>query len=1642
MNRQVNHAAASPDLLGLEPPFAETLEPDREWQLPAALLEDAPYAEALEAVLEPQAYVQDQLESEAGTAHSFKGCTTAEKGLLIDAADRSLLAVQHAAAFVGSAHGRPDRMSNATRQLLLNHFHTTERGHLRFILTRLMRIAKALNEGIRFKAERKCKAGPKERVCGYAYTTQLFGGFGDVHICFDKRPGHCDFGTLPPDEQEIILIHEIAHRRVGIEDKAYAHDGRYTKLSASQALDNADSYATFAVEAKNALSEAFVSEDPLPGSEGEIEQLEPLWQPHRPVPAEPAGGVRFPSGLVLPLATGAIGKGEEHWDPNDTGLPLLAAGSVLGEKLSPHFTVRELASSGGVAARVARISPELVRVLELIRDRAGRAVRITSGYRSWKRNRAVYASRGQEATKSRHCSGQAVDCKVAGMTGVQLAKLALDAAGPDLAIGIGGDFIHVDVRGTWTLWTYLKGQAGRDATASVRAYRAALLKARRPDPAPTPPRPSPPRPTPSSANRIVVDRHLLLQVHRGTGPDLVLKWNRIPETGRIDVIVHFHGFADRAMHLVRDKEPISGLDLLSPTGGGGRLRPTLAILPRGRFVGDQPRRNPRAFEFPALIGPGALEALIHDCLQRVSAHAGTKLTMDRLIITGHSGGGAPIRALLAHMDPDEVQILDGMYGSGETLTDWARKRIERDITRPGAIPPSLRVLYNSKSGTGRYSEELWRRLCPILAPAAAARLRRYFRVERTAVGHDDIPRRFGWRLLADAGADLPDVQTLACDPSPGAPGDAQREWLRDPITSTEWSEAGVAEPEWQEAIESEEPESLAEAEGEAELAESEEPETTEQGEELDWHDHEADRARWLADSGEGEWLEDPGSEAFSRDVLTGELTEAEEDRAEPEAVGQGEELDWLDYEAGRDRCLASSGEDEWSEYPNSEASSPDTLTEKLITGEENWQGWPDRENDEEQPWSETHERLPESLEFDTLDNLLGYEAGRGTELADRLKGIAAFTLGPTLRRGSRGLAVSALQRGLITLGAQIAEDGTFGPNTERAVREFQARSGLTPDGIAGPRTKAALAAALGSGPRPAPTPPAPVPPSPTPPRPSDDGETVKAFAERLAQEWNRLSNGRVGAEAKRNWLLNDYAQTLEGARRRFGSAKSEDAIRRAWMISREQQMLFDTRQSPTVKPLGGFGPPTARVPLVANSRIDGSDKAPVAPITVRFADEFKRRFGGKVSVSTYRGHGGGSFRDRGYSLDLFVPGRDGRGFYQQKDAVDLLRAINTAANAVGVRWRVIYNDFAVADAINRELGRRHVIFVGQPRVANGQVMGLNWHGPDPLILHFHLDLAPNPGSEGEQETWSEVDAVQEEGIDREDRSFEQLSALETLFDSEADAGSSTIERLKGVAEFLLGPPLRRGSRGSAVAALQRALNRLGHDMAVDGAFGPSTERAVQAFQGKAGLSVDGIVGPATKAALAAALRGTPPPAPRPAPTPPPDLSGKKLTPSQFVRAFGPSARASEATFRVPALVTLGQAALESGWGEHAPRFNFFGVKAKAADPEDSRQLLRTREVLATPNAKFPEVISVTPRPDGRYEYVVRDWFRAYPNAEASFADHGGLLSKAPRYAKAFTVTNDPYAFATEIARAKYATDPSYKDVLHRVMRTIEKTGLL
>ena len=118
---------------------------------------------------------------------------------------------------------------------------------------------------------------------------------------------------------------------------------------------------------------------------------------------------------------------------------------------------------------------------------------------------------------------------------------------------------------------------------------------------------------------------------------------------------------------------------------------------------------------------------------------------------------------------------------------------------------------------------------------------------------------------------------------------------------------------------------------------------------------------------------------------------------------------------------------------------------------------------------------------------------------------------------------------------------------------------------------------------------------------------------------------------------------------------------------------------------------------------------------------------------------------------------------------------------------------------------------------------------------------------------------------------------------------------------------------------------------------------------------------------------------------------------------------------IPASFMLGQAGHETGWGKSeiknadgSSSFNLFGIKAGKGWTG------KVAEVTTT------EYINGTPR-----KVVAK--FRAYDSYEDSFRDYARLITESPRYEKAQATakTGSAVAFAAELQKAGYATDPEY-----------------
>lgn len=114
-------------------------------------------------------------------------------------------------------------------------------------------------------------------------------------------------------------------------------------------------------------------------------------------------------------------------------------------KLSANFKVNEFACTDG--SDPIFIDSELVSILQKIRSYFGKAVTITSAYRTPTKNKAV----GGE-TYSQHLYGKAADIKVKDVTPKNVSAYAETLLKNKGGIGTYATFTHVDVRETKARW--------------------------------------------------------------------------------------------------------------------------------------------------------------------------------------------------------------------------------------------------------------------------------------------------------------------------------------------------------------------------------------------------------------------------------------------------------------------------------------------------------------------------------------------------------------------------------------------------------------------------------------------------------------------------------------------------------------------------------------------------------------------------------------------------------------------------------------------------------------------------------------------------------------------------------------------------------------------------------------------------------------------------------------------------------------------------------------------------------------------------------------------------------------------------------------------------------------------------------------
>lgn len=115
------------------------------------------------------------------------------------------------------------------------------------------------------------------------------------------------------------------------------------------------------------------------------------------------------------------------------------------KKLSENFTVKEFACKDG--SDPVFVSTELVYLLQAIRSYFGKAVTITSAYRTPTHNKNEGG-----ATQSQHLYGTAADIKVSGVTPKKVYEYANKLMPNRGGIGLYKTFVHVDVREVKSRW--------------------------------------------------------------------------------------------------------------------------------------------------------------------------------------------------------------------------------------------------------------------------------------------------------------------------------------------------------------------------------------------------------------------------------------------------------------------------------------------------------------------------------------------------------------------------------------------------------------------------------------------------------------------------------------------------------------------------------------------------------------------------------------------------------------------------------------------------------------------------------------------------------------------------------------------------------------------------------------------------------------------------------------------------------------------------------------------------------------------------------------------------------------------------------------------------------------------------------------
>jgi hypothetical protein len=199
------------------------------------------------------------------------------------------------------------------------------------------------------------------------------------------------------------------------------------------------------------------------------------------------------------------------------------------------------------------------------------------------------------------------------------------------------------------------------------------------------------------------------------------------------------------------------------------------------------------------------------------------------------------------------------------------------------------------------------------------------------------------------------------------------------------------------------------------------------------------------------------------------------------------------------------------------------------------------------------------------------------------------------------------------------------------------------------------------------------------------------------------------------------------------------AVDRFLVLADNQAKFLTVKQD--AKPVLVKGLPTIEpnvLPAQAKGVLEPGSPGSASTAVVLIRELQKQWHGRKVLAENYGGHEFGNpfFGPREwlgkFSFDVHLDewvGRDSQtGFYEHAGVVDFFKALEQASQETQIGWLAWYNDFSVAKEINEWVGQYRIGFSGggSPRNPSPEQEGSFHHGPEPYVLHIHINVIYAP----------------------------------------------------------------------------------------------------------------------------------------------------------------------------------------------------------------------------------------------------------------------------------------------------------------------------